>query len=139
MFEKILVAVDLDDPEQTDKALAAAKAMGKDTTHYLLVTVIPPLAGGNIVASLLPKDYDAMVVGELTQTLENYAAKQFPGRENVACRVAHGSVYEEINCMAGENGCDTVVLCAARARSRALGPNAARVARYSGKSVFIVR
>lgn len=139
MFEKILIAVDLNEPGQADNAIAAAKALGKDDTFFLLVTVIPPVSGANIVAALLPKNYDVMVVRELTATLDDYATTQFPDRDTVACRVVHGSVYEEINRTAEENDCDTIVLCAAKSCSGALGPNAARVARYSGRSVFIVR
>ena len=139
MFEKILIAVDLNDPEQADKAVAAAKELHKDKTAYLLVTVIPPLAGGSMIASFLPKNYDTIVLEELLQALETYAAKQFSAGENVACRVVRGSVYEEVNRIAAESACDSIVLCAAKSRAHGLGPNAARVVRYSGKSVFVVR
>lgn len=139
MFEKILIAVDLNEPGQANDAVVAAKALSNADSSFMLVTVIPPVSGGNIVAALLPKNYDAMVVRELTATLDEYAKRQFPDCDTVACRVVHGCVYEEINRIAAEKDCDTIVLCAAKSRSAALGPNAARVARYSGRSVLIVR
>ena len=55
--------------------------------------------------------------------------------------VRNGTVYEEILRIAGETGCDLIVIGAHRPELRdyLLGPNAARVDRHANCSVLVVR
>lgn len=141
MNKRILIALNLDETEMTDRVLAAAREIGGSDAQYLCTAVIPPLRGVSLIANYLPKDYDSAVLQEAQTALEKYVEKAFAGSTLPPCKVAHGTPYEEIVRIAEEEDCDCIVVGANKKASKldGLGPNAARVARNSKKSVMIVR
>ncbi|UJF25244.1 universal stress protein [Suttonella sp. R2A3] len=138
MFAKIMVAIDLNHEEQAVRIINHALAVGNNDTVYQLVHVIPPLGAG-FVSSFLPKDYDTQLIKKGQEELHAFSKKHFPQGVKVQHMVAHGSIYEEINRLATEQGSELVILSASKPGAKGLGPNAARVSRYSDKSVMVIR
>lgn len=138
MFAKIMVAVDLTHEEQAVRIVKHALAVGRDDSIYQLVHVIPPLGAG-FVSSFLPKDYDKQLINKGQEELHAFSKAHFPAQAKVQHIVAHGSIYEEINRLAKEQDSDLVIMSASKPGAKGLGPNAARVSRYSNKSVMVIR
>ncbi|MDO4435197.1 MAG: universal stress protein [Cardiobacteriaceae bacterium] len=137
MFERILIALDLDYLDHIEKTKQAAFALGGDKALYQLVTVLPPL-GGSMVSSFLPVGYEKKIMAGLQERLHEVSALHFAGKQ-VKHIVAHGTVYEEISQIADKEHSDVIVVITGKSKGQALGPNAARIARYSHKPVFIIR
>ena len=139
MFEKIMIAVDLTHESRAARVVATALDIGSENTQYQLVSVVPPVNAG-IVSSFLPKDYDKQMIEMARQKLHEFSIAHFPADAKVKHIVAHGTIYEEINRLANEQQVDLVVINATKpGSSGGLGPNAARVSRYSNKTVMVVR
>lgn len=138
MFNKIMIAVDLTHESRAARVVATATSIGNDDTHYQLVCVVPPVSAG-FVSSFLPKDYDKQMIEVARQKLHDFSAKHFPASAKVKHIIAHGTIYEEINRLADEQDADLVVINATKPGGSGLGPNAARVSRYSNKTVMVVR
>lgn len=139
MFEKIMVAVDLMHENRAARVVSTALSIGGEETQYQLVSVVPPVSAG-FVSSFLPKDYDKQMIETARQKLHEFSAAHFPASAKVKHIVAHGTIYEEINRLADEQEADLVVINATKPGSGGgLGPNAARVSRYSNKTVMVVR
>lgn len=137
MFERILVAVDLEYADLAEKAVRTALFVGGEQAEYMVVTVLPPIGAG-IIASYLPKDYDRRLKAETETRLKAFMQERFP-QAALHYGVAHGPVYEEINLLAKQRNADLVVVSSGKPGSSGLGPNAARVARYGESSVLIIR
>lgn len=138
MFDKIMVAVDLMHEDMAAKVVATALGVGGSHACYQLVTVIASVNGG-LVSSFLPRDYDKQVMSAAQEKLHAFSAVHFPADVSVRHIIAHGTIYEEINRLADEQNVDLIVINATKPNSRGLGPNAARVARNSNKTVMVVR
>lgn len=139
MYKKILVAIDMEFPDQAEKLLSTAFALGQDDTKYFLLSLIPPVGGG-IVSSFLPKNYNEKLKSALLENLNDLTKKLFPDKAKlINCLIKNGTIYEEINRFAKQNDIDLIIVKATKPNCSGLGPNSARVARNSGKSVLIVR
>ena len=112
MFKSILLCVDLNDPESSEKPCAAACKLAKDHEAELHVLNVIPDYGMPIDASLSPK-----------------------------LHTAHVTIYDQIIKFAAKQNCDAIVLGAHRPvlKDYLVGPNAARVVRHSTQSVFVIR
>lgn len=139
MYQNILIAIDLEHETRAQVVIEEARLFANKQTRFLLLTVIPPMTGGRMVASFLPKNYDKLLREEMLRKLNDFAQTAFTADEQYQVEVAHGTIYEEINRVAKERNSELIVLAAAKPGATGLGPNAARVARYSERSVFIVR
>ncbi|MBV7433420.1 universal stress protein [Cardiobacteriaceae bacterium TAE3-ERU3] len=139
MFEKIMVAVDLMHESRAARVVAMALSIGDENTQYQLVSVVPPVSAG-FVSSFLPKDYDKQMIEAARLKLHEFSETHFPKDAKVKHIIAHGTIYEEINRLADEREVDLIVINATKPGSGGgLGPNAARVSRYSNKTVMVVR
>lgn len=137
MFERILLALDLDYLDNIEKAAQAAFALGGDKALYQLVTVLPPL-GGSMVSSYLPVGYEKKIMEGLQERLHEVSALHFAGK-HVQHIVAHGTIYEEVSQIADHERSDVILVITGKSKGQALGPNAARIARYSHQPVLIIR
>lgn len=140
MFRKIMIAVDVEHEQFSEKAVQVALEIGGQTENvvYQMIAVIPPVGTG-FVSSFLPKDYDKKLAEKAKAALKTFTKKHFPEGVQVKHIVAMGTIYEEINRIAREQNSELVIVASSKPNTKGLGPNAARVARYCDKPVLIIR
>lgn len=143
MYRDFLIAVDLDQLDGSKKAVRTALTLGAQEPDavYRVMTVIPPISGGGLglVSSMLPKNYVKAVAQRAEEALCRFTQECLPAEKKRQHIVALGTIYEEINHIAHKYPVDLVIMLAAKPGVNGLGPNAARVARYSDKPVLILR
>ena len=140
MYARILVPVDVNEPEVAREALASASAMASAFHSALrLVCVVSPIAPGSPMAFIPQKVYDEMGGAEKRQ-LETLAGRLgAPG--GVSCAVRVGAVYPELIAEAESWGADVIIVGAHR-RSMAtllIGSTAAALTRHAKCTVMVVR
>ena len=94
-----------------------------------------------VVGGFLPEDFEEKAVAEVGKRLLAFCDENVSSEIETKSIVRHGNVYESILEVAGEIGCDLIVIGAHRPdlRDYLLGPNAARVVRHATCSVLVVR
>ena len=141
MFRKILVPVDVHEPEVARQAVEAAEALAKAFGGELrLVYVVSPIAPITPMAAIPQQLYDDIGAAEKMQ-LDETAGKIAESGTPVSATTRLGSVYPELLAEAEEWGADHIVVGAHR-RSMAtylLGSTAAALSRHSKCTVTIVR
>jgi len=141
MYKHILLAVDLEHEKTWEKSLPItveyAEAFGS-TLHVM--TVVPDF-GMSIVSSFFPKDHQQQALDHAVERLREWVSDNVPDKIPVQHIVGHGTPYEEILRVAGENPIDLIVMGSHRPTMEdyLLGPNAARVVRHANCSVLVVR
>jgi len=141
MYRSILVPVDLNAESSWRKSLPTAIQLAKGFQATLhLVNVVPALGSG-IVASYLPEGFERKALETAEAHLEAFASEQVPDGVPVRLHLAHGTIYKEILRIAGQEGCDLIVMASHRPElaDYLLGPNAERVVRHTSVSVLVVR
>jgi nucleotide-binding universal stress UspA family protein len=141
MFASILLPVDLGDSSSWERALPIAAALARSFSAQLhLITVLPEF-GMPIVGSYFPDDFEARTFEVAKQALATFVAEHVAADLKAETHIGHGTIYSEIIKAADRLGCDLIVMASHRPEMRdyLLGPNAARVARHSARSVLIVR
>ena len=141
MYKTILVPIDLDQESSWEKALPIAVEYSKIFgARFHAVTVLPDFGAG-MVGSYFPPDFVEKASAEAQQKLEALVRSKVPPDLDVACHVAHGTVYEEFLHLTREIGADLVVMASHRPELKdyLIGPNAARVVRHAEVSVLVVR
>lgn len=140
MFNKILIAVDLNNLSDAKKAVSTALDMTANNPNaiFRIVSIIPPLES-SFVSSFLPKNFDKAVINEANRALHQFTQDNFPTGAKVQHIVAHGAVYEEINRIAHEKNVDLILMMAGKAGKSGLSSNTVKVARYSEKPMLILR
>jgi nucleotide-binding universal stress UspA family protein len=141
MYQNILLTVDLNDEASWAKALPAAIGEAKAPGATLHVVSIVPDFGVSMVGSFFPDDFEEKALAETREKLAAFCAENVPSEIEAKNIVRHGNVYKEILEIAGEIGCDLIVIGAHRPalKDYLLGPNAARVVRHANCSVLVVR
>jgi nucleotide-binding universal stress UspA family protein len=140
MFQKILVPVDLADPDfvkpALDRAVELAKASGGSVR---LVNVIPMTPV--MLAEYVPPDFDVQQRGSAEESLA--AVCKGSGLEPGKCTsvVRQGGIYHEVLEEAKTFGCDIIVMSSHRPAMKTyfLGSNAGHMVRYAKCSVLVVR
>ncbi len=141
MYHDILLTVDLNDEASWAKALPAAVELAKASGATLHVVSIVPDFGMPVVGGFFPDDFEEKALAEVSKKLVAFCGENVPPEIEVKNIVRHGNVYKEILEIAGEIGCDLIVIGAQRPdlKDYLLGPNAARVVRHANCSVLVVR
>lgn len=143
MYDRILIPVDLADPDSLDKALPVARSLATAEDAQVHILTVVPTTGMAIVGSYLPDDYAEKAVDAAREAL----AAMLKGKEGACApatihgHVVKGSVYQEIIHTADHLHCDTIIMTAHRPdlKDYLLGPNAARVVRHASQSVMVIR
>ncbi|PVB61433.1 universal stress protein [Labrenzia sp. 011] len=140
MTGKILVSLDLGEPEDARQLLKTAEELAslrKDELH--IVTVVPTYSMP-IVGSYFGPGEEEKVLERALSALKAFLSENAT-LENVKGHIAHGSIYSEIMKVADKLDCDLIVIGAHRPglSDYLLGPNAARVVRHANQSVYVVR
>ncbi|MBB4301485.1 nucleotide-binding universal stress UspA family protein [Rhodobium orientis] len=142
MFDKILLPIDLDEESSWQKALPVAELLAADYGAELNVLAVIPTFNMSVVGSYFPQGYEKQAMADAKEHLKKLLEAECK-RDSVKVKghVAHGTIYQEIIQVADDLGCDLIVISSHRPELKdyLLGPNAARVVRHAGQSVFVVR
>ncbi len=141
MFKEILLPIDLGDVESSRKAVSTAIELSRTEGARLHLLCVVPGYSMSIVSQYFPEGFEEKSLAEAAQQLDDFIAKNIPTEIASPAIVASGTVYKEILRVAGEIGCDIIVMASHRPELKdyLLGPNAARVVRHANCSVLVVR
>ena len=140
MFKKILVPVDLTEPEFAKPAIDAAVEMARASGGEVRIVNVLPMTPV-MLAEYVPADFDT----QQRQTSEEAIAKLAKDSGFEASRlstvVRQGGIYHEVLEEAELMGADLIVMVSHRPALKTyfLGSNAGHVVRYATCSVLVVR
>ncbi len=140
MFQKILVPVDLADPDFVKPALSTAVELAKASGGTVrLVNVIPMTPV--MLAEYVPPDFDVQQRGSAEEALGSVAKESGLDPAKVSHVVRQGGIYHEVLEEAKAYGCDVIVMSSHRPAMKTyfLGSNAGHMVRYAKCSVLVVR
>ena len=140
MFRKILLPIDLAEPEMTRRAIDEAIALAKGSDSNLRLVNVQSLVPLSFSEFGSP-DYEGEIRLAAQKQIADIAAKiDFP-YEHVSTTVRIGAVYDEALTEAGEWGADLIVICSHRPTMATyfLGSNAKTIVRHAKCSVLVVR
>ena len=140
MFKRILVPLDLADPELAKPSIETAVTLARASGGAVrLLNVLPPTP--TMLANYVPPDFDMQQQASTKEALDIVAQESGLDSTKVSTAVRQGGVYHEIIEEATEIAADLIVMSSHRPGKRAyfLGSNAAHVVRYATCSVLVVR
>ena len=141
-IKSVLCAVDTSHEDDLHVLETADRLARLDGAQLDVITVVPNF-GVNLVGSYFDENFQGEMVSKTQLALSEQVGRVLGEERNKDVRhiVATGSVYEEILEAAIQAGSDLIVIGAHKPHLSEflLGPNAARVARHSKCSVYIVR
>ena len=140
MFQRILVPVDLADPEFVKPALNTAVELAKASNGSVrLINVIPMTPV--MLAEYVPPDFDVQQRGSAEEALVIVAGESGLSPDKVSTVVRQGGIYHEVLEEAKVFGCDVIVMSSHRPAMKTyfLGSNAGHMVRYAKCSVLVVR
>lgn len=142
MFKKVLVPVDLGEPDFSQKALELAlREVRENQAELHLITVVAGYSNP-IVAGYFSEDEHNQAVHRIAQQLQAFANEKLPDGIHPVMKVYEGSPAEHILSHIKHQGIDLVLL-AAHHRSKLdeflLGSVSARVAERAHCSVILLR
>ena len=141
MFKTILLTVDVNDLEGSERPAAAALNMAQAEGAELHVMNVVPDFGMAIVGSYFGRDHNDRILAEAKAALEGWARERFAALDDVRLHVDQGTIYDRVLREARDIGADAIVVGAHKSQLKdyLIGPNAARIARHATQSVFVVR
>lgn len=141
MFDTLLLAVDINDPEGAVRSAQAAIAMATHEQAVLHVLNVIPDDGMSIVSASLSAEHGAEVMDAARKGLDAWVQENVPGTVVSHSHVVRGKVYDQIIKTAGKLEVDGIFVGAhgPALKDYLIGPNAARVARHAAQSVFVIR
>jgi nucleotide-binding universal stress UspA family protein len=140
MYKKILVPVDLGDPNLAKPALQTAvmmaNATGGDLRLINVLAVTPAM-----LAEYVPADFEAQQRRSAEEALSIIVGEVGLGSERLSAVVRQGGTYQEILEEAKDFQADLIVMSSHRVgvRTYFLGSVAGHVVRYANCSVLVVR
>ena len=143
MYKKILVPIDLADPDLAKPAVATALMMtGESEGTIRLVNVLPltPV----MLAEYVPPDFEVQLRKAAEDALAIVVKETGLDAARVSSTVRQGGIYQEILEEANAMKADLIVMTSHRPQRPAmrtyfLGSNAGHVVRYATCSVLVVR
>ena len=140
MFQKILVPVDLADPEFVKPALDTAVELARASGGSVrLINVIPMTPV--MLAEYVPPDFDVQQRGSAEEALAIIAKESGLPADKVSTVVRQGGIYHEVLEEAKAFGAGIIVMSSHRPAMKTyfLGSNAGHMVRYAKCSVLVVR
>ena len=142
MFKQILVPIDIEEPQFSDRALVVAlRELDPEVGNIHLMTVIPgfnsPLVASYFKKSAVDKAHEA-----IEQHLINFAEEKLPEGISRTLSVHQGNPAERIVKQARRNKADLIVMTAhhrGKVDQALLGSNCSRVVERAGCSVLVLR
>ena len=140
MFKKILVPVDLAEPDLTRPALDTAVAMARNTNGSVRIVNVLPMTPV-MLAEYVPPDFDTQQRQSAEDGLKKLTEECGLAADRVSGIVRQGGIYHEVIEEAKAVGADLIVMTSHRPdmRSYFLGSNAGHVVRYASCSVLVLR
>jgi nucleotide-binding universal stress UspA family protein len=140
MYQRILVPVDLADPNLAKPALETAVMICNSTGGDIRVMNVLPMTPV-MLAEYVPPDFEAQQRKSAEEALTIIAGEVALKSGSVTSVVRQGGIYQEILEEAKEMGADLIVMSSHRAGMRTyfLGSHAGHVVRYANCSVMVVR
>lgn len=140
MFDKILVPIDLAEPEMTKLGVDAALSLAKPAKAQLRLVHVQPLVP-IAVLDYIPPNFDDELRAQTEKDLADTAARIDHPKDLVSTQVRFGSVYPEVLAEAEEWGADLIVVGSHRPSMATylIGSDAASIVRHAKCSVLVVR
>jgi universal stress protein G len=140
MYQRILLPVDLADPNLAKPALETAVMLAKSSGGSIRLINVLPVTPPMLV-EYVPADFDDQQRRSAEEALSIIAGEIALATGNVTSEVRQGGIYQEILEAAKEIDADLIVMSSHRAgvRTYFLGSVAGHVVRYAGCSVMVVR
>jgi nucleotide-binding universal stress UspA family protein len=140
MYKKILVPIDLADPEFAKPALETAATLAKASggqVRIINVIALTPV----MLAEYVPPDFDVQQKGSAEEALDIVARESGLPADKISATVRQGGVYHEVLEEAQTFGADLIVMSSHRPAMKTyfLGSNAGHMVRYAKCSVLVVR
>ena len=143
MYKRILVPIDLADPDLAKPAVATALIMAapsEGTVRFVNVLPLTPV----MLAEYVPPDFEVQQRKASEDALAIVVNETGLGPERVSSTVRQGGIYQEILEEANAIMADLIVMSSHRPqktgiRTYFLGSNAGHVVRYAKCSVLVVR
>ena len=141
MFNTLMLAVDINDPEGAKRSTEAAIAMARHEGAKLHILNVVPDDGMAIVSASLSPEHNAEAVSASGTALSDWVTENIPGGIETEIHISRGTVYDQIIKQAAELNVDAIFVGAhgPALKDYLLGSNAARVARHATQSVFVIR
>ena len=141
MFETLLLAVDINDPDGSKRSTEAAIRLASQEQALLHVVNVVPDDGMAIVSASLKPEQGADTMSAAKAALADWAGSKLPDGIETKLHVVRGTVYDQILKLAKQLDVGAIVVGAHRPalKDYLIGPNAARVARHADQSVFVIR
>ncbi|MDI3324363.1 universal stress protein [Pontibacterium granulatum] len=142
MFKKVLVPVDLAEPEFTRKAMQLAlREVDENAAELHLVTVVPGFTNSLVASFFSEKDHQKALT-EVARQFKKYAKQALPEELKPVLKVLEGSPAEMIVKYAKDQAIDLIIM-SAHHRSKVdeflLGSVSARVVERAQSSVLLLK
>jgi len=140
MYNRILVPIDLADPNLAKPAIQTALMIAGIANSVLRLINVLPLTPV-MLAEYVPPDFDAQQRRSAEDALNIVAKESGLLAERISTAVRQGVIYHEILDEAKSMNADLIVMSSHRTgvRTYFLGSNAGHVVRYATCSVLVVR
>jgi len=140
MYHRILVPIDLADPDLAKAAIASALMLAREGAAAVrLINVLPvtPVT----LAEYVPPDFEAQQRAAAEEAIAIVARETGLPSERISTIVRQGNIDREILDEASAMHADLIVMSSHRTglRTYFLGSNAGHVVRYASCSVLVVR
>jgi nucleotide-binding universal stress UspA family protein len=141
MYQRILLAVDLQGDTTQDRAIETAIELARTHGGQLHVMTVVPNFGMSIVGTYFPKDFEKNAFKAAQEQLHAFTAERIPDEIPLRHIITQGTIYERILATATEIDATLIVVGSHRPELKdyLIGPNSARVVRHALCSVLIVR
>lgn len=140
MFKRILVPVDLAEPDLAKPAIDTAITMARASSGSVRIVNVLPMTPV-MLAEYVPPDFDEQQRQSADEAVKKLAQDSGlePGR--ISATVRQGGIYHEVIEEAKAINADLIVMTSHRPdmRSYFLGSNAGHVVRYATCSVLVLR
>jgi len=143
MYKRILVPIDLTDPDLAKPAVAVAVSMAKQSGGAIRLINVLPLTPV-MLAEYVPPDFEVQQRSAAEDALAIVTKETGLDTGRVTSTVRQGGVHQEILEEANAINADLIVMSSHRPhrpgiRTYFLGSNAGHVVRYAKCSVLVVR
>jgi nucleotide-binding universal stress UspA family protein len=140
MFKKILVPVDLTEPEFTKPAVNAAVELARSWGSVVRIVNVLPMTPV-MLAEYVPADFDTQQRQSAEEAIATLAKESGLEAARLSTVVRQGGIYHEVLEEAKLMAADLIVMVSHRPALKTyfLGSNAGHVVRYATCSVLVVR
>jgi universal stress protein F len=140
MYGRILLPIDLAEPEMTQTAIREARTLAGAFDGELRLVTVQSLIPVDFL-DYVPEDFDDQIRLGIEQEIATIAAEIDYPPERISTAVLFGPVYHKVLAEARDWGADLIVLCSHRPSTARflIGSNASAIVRHAPCSVMVVR